>query len=77
MEASEPLKEEVAEVAVEEVEVAEVAEVAGEPLAVQAVAVAEAEAEALAVAEAEVEPETKGGRYHIRRTCKIGIIVKT
>ena len=73
MEASEPLKEEVAEVAVEEVEVAEVAEVAGEPLAVQAVA----EAEALAVAEAEVEPETKGGRYHIRRTCKIGIIVKT
>ena len=75
MEASEPLKEEVAEVAVEEVEVAEVAEVAGEPLAVQAVAVAEAEA--LAVAEAEVEPETKGGRYHIRRTCKIGIIVKT
>ena len=72
MEASEPLKEEVAEVAVEEVEVAEVA---GEPLAVQAVAVAEAEA--LAVAEAEVEPETKGGRYHIRRTCKIGIIVKT
>ena len=79
MEASEPLKEEVAEVAVEEVEVAEVAEVAGEPLAVQAVAVAEAEAEAeaLAVAEAEVEPATKGGRYHIRRTCKIGIIVKT
>ena len=74
MEASEPLKEEVAEVAVEEVEVAEVA---GEPLAVQAVAVAEAEAEALAVAEAEVEPATKGGRYHIRRTCKIGIIVKT
>ena len=51
----------------------------GEPLAVQAVAVAEAEAEAeaLAVAEAEVEPATKGGRYHIRRTCKIGIIVKT
>ena len=61
MEASEPLKEEVAE---EEVEVAEVAEVAGEPLAVQA------------VAEAEAEPATKGGRYHIRRTCKIGIIVK-
>ena len=75
MEASEPLKEEVAEVAVEEVEVAEVAEVAGEPLAVQAVVVAEAEAEALAVAEA--EPATKGGRYHIQRTCKIGIIVKT